>query len=177
MLAAKLKSYIVFGAIEPQHDIAAAGALEALKGAEFVVALSPYASAKEFADVILPIGSFAETSGTYVNLEGRWQSVPGAAKPVGDSRPAWKVLRVLANLLNLQGFEYTSSDQITDELRAQLEATSGAAPLPSSRALQSKANTQSPAHPADVAIYQVDAVVRRASALQSTPEAQREQGK
>ncbi len=96
MFAAKLKAYIVFGAIEPQLDIAAESASAALDGAEFVVALSPYSTAAKFADVVLPIGTFAETAGTYVNLEGRWQSVPGAASPVGESRPGWKVLRVLA---------------------------------------------------------------------------------
>jgi NADH-quinone oxidoreductase subunit G len=75
MFAARLKAYIVLGAIEPQHDIASPAALEALNAAEFVVALSPYSTAKEYADVILPIGTFAETSGTYVNLEGRWQKL------------------------------------------------------------------------------------------------------
>jgi NADH-quinone oxidoreductase subunit G len=148
-----------------------------LKAADFVVALSPYSSAKEFADVILPIGSFAETSGTYVNLEGRWQSVPGAAKPVGDSRPGWKVLRVLANLLNLPGFEYTSSDQITDELKREIDAAAGAAPSATLRKLQAKPASSAPAGLREIALYQVDALVRRSPALQSTPEAQREQGK
>jgi NADH-quinone oxidoreductase subunit G len=91
-----------------------------LRTAECVVALSSYASAKDYADIILPIGVFAETSGTYVNLEGRWQSVPGAAKPVGEARPAWKVLRVLGNLLNLPDFEYLNSEQVRDELQAQV---------------------------------------------------------
>src|SRR5690606_3410345 len=120
MLAAKLQGYLVLGPIEPQHDIAAPDALAALQAAECVVALSPYRSACEYADIVLPIGTFAETSGTYVNMEGRWQSVPGAAKPLGDARPGWKVLRVLGNLLGLAGFEYTSSEQIVEELRAQI---------------------------------------------------------
>jgi NADH-quinone oxidoreductase subunit G len=177
MLAARLKSYIVFGAVEPQTDIAAPGALDALKAAEFVVAMSPYSSAKEFAHVILPIGTFAETSGTYVNLEGRWQSVPGAAKPVGDSRPGWKVLRVLGNLLNLPSFEYTSSDQITEEVRAEAKAAAGAAPKAVARTLQSKLSLNAPAEVRDVLLYQSDALVRRSPALQATAEAQREQGK
>ena len=175
MLAAKLKSYIVFGAVEPQFDIAASGAVEALKNAEFVVALSPYSSAREFADVILPIGTFAETSGTYVNLEGRWQSVPGAAKPVGDSRPGWKVLRVLGNLLNLSGFEYTSSDQITEEVRAAVRVAGEVAQQASARTLQARAAAAG--SPRELGIYQIDAMVRRSQALQSTPEAAREQGK
>jgi len=173
MFAAKLKSYITLGAIEPTHDIAAPNAIEALRAAEFVVALSPYASAKEYAHVILPIGTFAETSGTYVNLEGRWQSVPGAVPPVGESRPAWKVLRVLGNLLNLPTFDYTSSDQVTDEVRRQAGDIKQM-PTATARTLQSK-----PADPAtlhEVAIYQSDAIVRRAPALQATREAQKELG-
>ena len=67
--------------------------------------------------VVLPIGTFAETSGTFVNVEGRWQSWAGATKLPGEARPGWKVLRVLANLLNLQGFDYDSSEEIRDALR------------------------------------------------------------
>ena len=166
MLAAKLKAYVLFGAIEPQLDIASP-ALDALKSADFVVALSPYDSAKEFAHVILPIGTFAETSGTYVNLEGRWQSVAGAATPVGESRPGWKVLRVLGNLLNLPDFDYLSSEQVRDEIKAQL----GSIALDNSLAADgggprsaAAANTA-----ADVSIYAVDALVRRSPALQATP--------
>ena len=168
MLAAKLKAYVVFGAIEPAQDISAAGALESLKAAECVIALSPYASAKEFAHLILPIGTFAETSGTYVNLEGRWQSVSGAAKPVGESRPGWKVLRVLANMLNLPNFEYTTSEEVTEELRRELAQSPQFKVASSSRAVQSKLSLNAPALQRDIPIYQVDALVRRATALQST---------
>ena len=62
------------------------------------------------AQVLLPMGSFAETSGTYVNVEGRWQEFQGCAQPVGEARPGWKILRVLGNLLGLDGFDYVSSD-------------------------------------------------------------------
>jgi NADH-quinone oxidoreductase subunit G len=165
MLAARLKAYVVFGGIEPAQDIAASGALEALKAAECVIALSPFASAKEYADLILPIGTFAETSGTYVNLEGRWQSVPGAARPVGESRPGWKVLRVLANLLNLPGFEFTSSEEITEELRREIADAPAFEAEPAKRILQTKPNAQAAQ---EISIYQIDAVVRRAPALQST---------
>ena len=170
MFAARLKSYVVFGAVEPAHDIASAAAFDALNAADCVIALTPYASAKEFADVILPIGTFAETSGTYINLEGRWQSVPGAASPVGEARPGWKVLRVLANLLNLPGFDYTSSDQITDEIRRDVEQAPAFALKASARTLQSKLALNAPAAERDVPIYQVDAIVRRSSALQNTRE-------
>jgi len=169
MLAAKLKAYLVVGAIEPEHDIAAADALSALRAAGCVIALSPYASAKDYADIVLPIGTFAETSGTYVNVEGRWQSVPGAAKPIGESRPAWKVLRVLANLLNLPDFDYVSSEQVRDELKTQL----GAVKLDNSygnTAALARSTTQVTGG-RDVPIYQVDAIVRRATALQLTRDA------
>jgi len=161
----------VVGAIEPQHDIAAAAAdaLSALRAAGCVIALSPYASAKDYADIVLPIGTFAETSGTYVNVEGRWQSVPGAAKPIGESRPAWKVLRVLANLLNLPNFDYVSSEQVRDELKMQL----GEVKLDNSygnTAALARNSTQVTGN-RDVPIYQVDAIVRRATALQLTRDA------
>jgi NADH-quinone oxidoreductase subunit G len=170
MLAARLKGFIIFGAIEPQYDLAAAEALESLRAADCVVALTPYASAQEYAHIILPIGTFAETSGTYVNLEGRWQSVQGCAKPVGESRPGWKVLRVLGNLLNLEGFEYTSSEQIYDELQAAVGEIA-----PDNRVnlnvVPTRTTKASPPRVLDVPIYQVDAIVRRSTPLQSTREA------
>ena len=173
MFAARLKAYVLMGGIEPQFDIASPAAFEALKAAECVVALSPYSTAREYAHIVLPIGTFAETSGTYVNLEARWQSVPGAVAPVGEARPAWKVLRVLGNLLNLPSFDYVSSDQVTAEVRKLVEEAAGAEPKASTRILQSKLALSSPATLRDVPIYQVDAVVRRSHALQNTPEAQR----
>jgi NADH-quinone oxidoreductase subunit G len=172
MMAARLKSYVLFGAIEPQLDIAAPAAIEALRAAEFVVALSPYGTAKEFADVILPIGTFAETSGTYINLEGRWQSVPGAATLVGEARPGWKVLRVLGNLLGLTGFEYTSSDQITAEARKHIEDAPALSTKATARTWQSKLSLTAPGTALDVPIYQIDAIVRRSSALQATRDGQ-----
>ena len=168
MLAARLKAYVLVGAIEPNNDIAVPGSLDALKSAECVIALTPYDSAKDYAHIILPIGTFAETSGTYVNLEGRWQSVPGAAKPVGEARPGWKVLRVLGNLLNLQGFEYESADQVRDELKAQIGAIKpdNRYEFGSDVGLGSESDQTR-----DVPIYQVDAIVRRATALQQTRDA------
>jgi NADH-quinone oxidoreductase subunit G len=78
-----------------------------------VVALTAFKdAAADFADVLLPIAPFTETSGTFVNAEGRVQSFHGVVKPLGDARPAWKVLRVLGNLLGLQGFEQTSSEEV-----------------------------------------------------------------
>lgn len=170
MLAARLKSFIVLGGIEPASDMAASGALEALKAAEFVVALSPYESAREYAHVMLPIGTFAETSGTYVNLEGSWQSVPGAVPPVGEARPAWKVLRVLGNLLNLPSFDYLSSDEVTAEVR-RLTGGLPVKAIAASRTLQANVAVSDPTDAMETRIYQSDAIVRRAPALQATQEA------
>jgi len=165
MLAARLKAYVLVGAIEPDKDCAAPGAIDALKLAECVIALTPYAAAKEYAHIILPIGTFAETSGTYVNLEGRWQSVPGAAKPVGEARPGWKVLRVLGNLLNLQNFDYESAEQVRDEIKALV---GNVTPNNTFDGKGTVARTATRERPMDVAIYSVDAIVRRATALQQT---------
>ncbi len=165
MLDAKLKSYLLVGSIEAQ-DLPA-GAIEKMRANGFVVALSSYASAKDYADIILPIGTFAETSGTYVNVEGRWQSVPGAASPLGEARPAWKVLRVLGNLLNLSDFDYENSEQIRDELRNQTGNV-----IADNRYHNTAAVARhSAAEAIEVQLYSVDAIVRRATALQLTHEA------
>jgi NADH-quinone oxidoreductase subunit G len=117
MLESALKAYVLFGGIDPANDLAAAAT--ALETAELVISISTHLpeSLRAVARVVLPIGSFAETSGTYVNSEGRWQSWSGAAKLPGESRPGWKVLRVLANLLNLHGVDYDSSEEIRDALK------------------------------------------------------------
>ena len=93
-----------------------------MKGAQFVVSLNSYLndSAKEYADVILPISPFTETSGTYVNAEGRWQSFEGVVEPRGVTRPAWKILRVMGNLFGFESFEYVSSKEIHDEVRSKI---------------------------------------------------------
>ncbi len=165
MLSAKLKAYLVVGSIEAA-DLPA-NAVANLRHAECVVALSSYASAKEYADIILPIGTFAETSGTYVNLAGLWQSVPGAAKPVGESRPAWKVLRVLGTLLNLADFDYLTSEQVRDEVVAKVGNVSANNAYANAASITHVAGNSTP----EVQLYNVDAVVRRATALQRTREA------
>jgi NADH-quinone oxidoreductase subunit G len=170
MLSARLKAYVLTGSIE-LADLPA-DAQANLRAAQCVVALSSYASAKDYADIILPIGTFAETSGTYVNVEGRWQSVPGAAKPLGDSRPAWKVLRVLGNLLNLPDFDYLSSEQVRDEVQAKV----GSQLLSNAYINTSALSRHSAQAASDVALYDCDAVVRRATALQLTREAQQAKG-
>ncbi len=122
MLATPRKGYLLFG-VEPAHDCAnAAQATRAVNAAEFVVSIAPFASdaMKGQADVLLPTGPFTETSGTFVNTEGRWQSFSGMATPQGDGRPGWKVLRVLGNQFGLDGFEQHSSEEIRDALQEQV---------------------------------------------------------
>ena len=121
------------------------------------------------AHVVLPIGSFAETSGTYVNAEGRWQSWAGAAKSPGESRPGWKVLRVLANLLNLHGVDYVSSEEIRDALKA-LCGTRIDAGAAGRRHGARIAQGSKPAGGAwvDMPPYQIDVLVRGSEALAKT---------
>jgi NADH-quinone oxidoreductase subunit G len=164
MLEQSLAGYLLLNT-EPWLDAARPQALEVLQRAGCIVAVTAYASAemKRVAHVLLPAGTFAETSGTYVNLEGRWQSQGGAARPLGTSRPAWKILRVLGNQFGFDGFEYQSSDQVRDDLKSHLEA----APQPMYRepsVLQAVASEPI----ADVPMYQIDPVVRRAGALART---------
>jgi len=170
MLESALKAYVLLGALDPASDCAAdAGALET---AELVVAVTSHLPEKlrAAAHVVLPIGSFAETSGTFVNAEGRWQSWAGAAKLLGEARPGWKVLRVLANLLNIHGVDYVSSE----EIREALKALCGARIEPSRRdgAAGTPAAVPQGAVPAgawvDIPPYQSDALVRGSEALSKT---------
>ena len=173
MLTAPRKGYLLF-AVEPEHDCAdAAAARSAMKAADVVVCLTPWASdaLKACADVLLPIGPFTETSGTCVNTEGRWQSFSGVASPVGDSRPGWKVLRVLGNQFGLDGFEQHSSEEIRDALREQVATLT----LDNSQAAGTVAAAMSVSglqRIGDVAILSVDSLLRRAAALQATPDAE-----
>jgi NADH-quinone oxidoreductase subunit G len=167
MLAARLRAYVLVGGIEGA-DLAPASAADAsLRGAECVVAITPYASEDILAtaSVILPSAVYAETSGTWVNVEGRWQSVAGAAKPPGEARPAWKILRVLGNLLGLAGFDYASSEDVRDELRRELDdvttaAAAGGGFVPGRLAAFDSTR--------EIGLYHVDAIVRRSAPLQAT---------
>jgi NADH-quinone oxidoreductase subunit G len=167
MLAARLRAYVLVGGIE-SGDLTPASTTEAsLTGADCVVAITPYASEeiRAVASVILPSAVFAETSGTWVNVEGRWQSVAGVARPAGESRPAWKILRVLGNLLGLPGFDYTSSEDVRDELQRELAGYAGgvAATSPFTPGRLAAMDVTR-----DVGIYRVDPIVRRSAPLQAT---------
>ncbi|RLB61952.1 MAG: NADH-quinone oxidoreductase subunit G, partial [Deltaproteobacteria bacterium] len=160
--------------VEPDTDAVNANALMAtLNDAAFVVSVSSYnsASIKQVADVMLPAASFLESSGTYVNVEGFWQSFKGVVEPKGGSRPAWKILRVLGNLTEANGFDYLSSEDVKAEVRSQCESIELSNVVDSSIAVE--VNAVSGIHrSSDVPMYATDSVVRRASSLQSTVDAQ-----
>ncbi|AEF88473.1 NADH dehydrogenase (quinone), G subunit [Delftia acidovorans] len=171
MLAGGLKAVLLLNN-EPVFDSAAgARAAEALGKAEMVVTLSPFKANMEFSDVLLPIAPFTETSGSFVNAEGRLQSFHAVVKPLAEARPGWKVLRVLANLLGVQGVDYETSQ---DVLAA---ATAAATSVPANLlgngapAVNSIANGAGHAAPVVASIYQLDSIVRRATSLQLTADA------
>ena len=168
MLAEPLKAYVVLHA-EPLLDADnGQQAIAALRGAQFAVALTPYRSAAaEWADVMLPVAPFTETSGTFVNAQGLAQSFKGTVAPFGQTRPAWKVLRVLGNVLHLAGFDDETSESVRDAaLAGGVEGRLSndiKAPLGLGQALTGLERV------ADVPIYRSDAMVRRSEPLQAAP--------
>jgi NADH-quinone oxidoreductase subunit G len=168
MLTGGLKAALLLNT-EPEFDSAAgAAAAKALGQAEMVVTLSPFKANMAFSDVLLPIAPFTETSGSFVNAEGRLQSFHAVVKPLAETRPAWKVLRVLANLLDIPGVSFETSQDVLARATAQ--------PLAASNATRSAINlsgTTTPA-PAIASIYQLDGIVRRAPSLQLTADARLE---
>ena len=173
MLSKPLKAYLLLNA-EPELDAAdPSQALAAVAGAEMVVAMTAFKTrALDYADVLLPIAPFAETSGTFVNAEGRVQSFHGVVKPRGETRPAWKVLRVLGGLLGLQGFAQESSDEVKAEALGDLTALPGKLSNRTQAAVAAApAASEGLERVADVPIYSADALVRRAPSLQLTADA------
>jgi NADH-quinone oxidoreductase subunit G len=169
MLESSLDAVVLLG-IEPDADLhSVADATSRLGKQTYVVALTAFDSPalRESADLMLPVGTFAETSGTYVNVAGTWQSFGGVANPVGESRPAWKVLRVLGNLVDAPDFEYLSSEDVRDELVAKLGDVSPEAY--DGKTKPARLNGEdAPEAEIDTPIYSVDSLVRRANALQLT---------
>ena len=169
MLASPRKAYVLLN-VEPELDCAnPQQAMAAMQAADLVVAMSAFKhKATDYADVLLPIAPFTETSGTFVNTEGRAQSFKGAVKPLGDARPGWKVLRVLGNLLDVPGFDYDSSEAVRDEALAAQGKLDNHLDV----ALQAIAGgAQGIQRVADVPLYSADALVRRAPSLQKTRDA------
>ena len=173
MLAGKgLKGLVLLG-VEPEFDAAnPSAAMAAVQGADMVVSLSAFkTSANDYADVILPIAAFAETSGTFVNAEGRVQSFHGSVKPQGDARPAWKVLRVLGTMLGLDGFGFETSEEVKSAALGDLAALPAKLNNAISASVNVVGSTGGLERLADVPIYSADALVRRAPALQATADA------
>lgn len=177
MLTGALKAAILLN-VEPEFDSAGGvTAKQGLMSAEMVVTLSPFKANMAFSDVLLPIAPFTETPGTFVNAEGRAQSFHAVVKPLAETRPAWKVLRVLANLLDVSGMNYESTQEVlsatnvvgTDgaSVRAELlnNALSGSVDL-----------TPAEVRPAVASIYQLDGLVRRSTSLQLTADARAAHG-
>ncbi|MDP9901480.1 NADH-quinone oxidoreductase subunit NuoG [Variovorax ginsengisoli] len=180
MLAGGLKALLLLNN-EPEFDSAAgARAPAGLEHAQMVVTLSPFKTNLAFSDVLLPIAPFTETPGTFVNAEGRLQSFHAVVKPRAEARPAWKVLRVLANLLGLQGFDFESSQDVLAYVRQGrgADATHVAADLldnaaPAGVDLHAAAPAAA-GEPVVASIYQLDGLVRRATSLQLTADARGE---
>jgi len=169
MLSEKLDALVLVN-VEPDRDIhVATNVTSRIAKQKFVAVLTPFASESlnESADLLLPIGTFAETSGTFINIAGTWQSFNGVASPVGESRPCWKVLRVLGNLLNAENFEYETSEDVLKEFKSKVgKIKSGNYKISNQN---SKPNGEdSPSEEIDTPLYSVDGLVRRADALQKT---------
>ncbi len=172
MLATPRQGYVLLG-IEPEHDLFdGAQAAQALGQAQTVIAMATHDSEalREQADILLPVATLGETAGTLVNAEGRWQTFAGVGQPQGEARPAWRLLRVLANVLNLDGFEYQAPDEIHNELQAlagQARAVrADTAQTPSPLALEGMQRVGYPA------MFGVDALTRHAASLQATEHAE-----
>jgi NADH-quinone oxidoreductase subunit G len=175
MLDDPRRAYILLNA-EPEfdcHDPAAATA--AMKAAQFVIAMSPYQhAAVDYADVLLPVTPFTETSGTFVSIEGRVQSFRGVVNPLGDARPGWKVLRVLGTALDLPGFDYTSSEEVRSEVLGDGgDVSSRLGNLLGDPSIGAIATSAADIERiGEIQSYCADAIVRRAPSLAATRDGQ-----
>ncbi|PXX47614.1 NADH-quinone oxidoreductase subunit NuoG [Undibacterium pigrum] len=165
------KAYIVLHAeplLDSAHPVQAKAALD---NAEMVVVMSPFKHGAEYADVLLPVSPYTETSGTFVNCEGRAQSFHGVVKPLGDTRPAWKVLRVLGNLLGLENFDFETAEAVRATVLTQADLTTQLTNLAKLAPAVPASAAAGMERIADVGIYSTDAIVRRAESLQLTADA------
>jgi NADH-quinone oxidoreductase subunit G len=181
MVAAPLSAYLLLNAEVHLDAHDPRRAVAALRGADFVVALSAFRerAVMEYADALLPVAPFTETAGSFINTEGLLQSFNGVVKPLGEARPAWKVLRVLGNLLGVSGFEFGAAEEVRAEalqgcdIAGRLSNSIGgdsdiAAHGADVRRSGMGAGLQ---RIADVPIYFADALVRRSEPLQQTADA------
>jgi NADH-quinone oxidoreductase subunit G len=172
MFTNPLKAYVIVD-LEPDVDSANPhAAMNAMMDAEFVVVLTPFNSSRyqQYADVLLPIAPFTETAGTFINAEGVWQSFTGVVPSLGEARPAWKVLRVLGNLFQCEGFNYASSEEVLNELREKIAAVKADNTM-KWRCPDNISTADKVVRIAEMQTYAWDSLQRRAQALQSTPDA------
>ncbi|MDQ2069135.1 NADH-quinone oxidoreductase subunit NuoG [Natronospira bacteriovora] len=170
MFAQARKAYLLMGC-EPEREAwDSAQAMDALEQAGFVLSLSSFRTPEmeRYASVVLPVGSYAESFGTLVNLEGRWQSSGGVINPVGESRPAWKVLRVLGNLLELEGFEQMDAEAVLADAHAAIGEVVTDMRVSGGVKLNKPAVSKGLWRLGEVPLYAADALVRRAEPLQRT---------
>ncbi len=172
MLAQPRRAYLLLNA-EPELDCHnPRQALAALRSAEFVVAMSAFRHrALEYAHLLLPIAPFTETAGTFVSTEGRLQSFVGVVRPLAETRPAWKVLRVLGSLLGLPGFELASAEEVRTAALHGLDIPARLSNAPAAVTVPAAAQSDGIQRIAEVPIYSADALVRRALPLQRTADA------
>ncbi|MGH8282829.1 MAG: molybdopterin-dependent oxidoreductase, partial [Gammaproteobacteria bacterium] len=173
MFAQPRRSYVLMG-VEPELDCwDSAAALAALDQAKSVVLITPFVTdaMKDYASVLLPACTFSETSGTYVNGEGRWQSFTGMTKSLGEARPAWKILRVLGNLSELAGFDYQTSEEARDELKKSVGDLKPDNRFISTRIVKPHTSSTGFQCIAEIPLYSVDMLARRAKPLQETRDA------
>ncbi|MDP3610981.1 MAG: molybdopterin-dependent oxidoreductase, partial [Rubrivivax sp.] len=172
MLSQPMKALLLLNTEAVLDSANAAAANKALATSGLVVALTAFKdTCADVADVMLPIAPFTETAGTFVNAEGRVQGFHGVVKPRGDTRPAWKVLRVLGNLLGLEGFSQETAEQVRDEALGDVAGLAARLDNSSTAALSLGQPVQGLQRLADVPIYATDSVVRRSPPLQLTADA------
>ena len=168
-LQQQLRAYVLFG-VEPELDCADPILTKtALQQASLVISMTSYVTEQvlAYSDVILPVSTYSETSGTFIGVDKQWQSFTGAVNPKGDARPGWKLLRVLGNMANLKGFDYVASTDVRDEVHDQLNLLS----LPKNKFIPTDLSTDSGLMLiSEIPMYQTDSVVRRSNALQVTTE-------
>ncbi|MEY2621756.1 MAG: hypothetical protein RIT26_1576, partial [Pseudomonadota bacterium] len=166
MAQGSLKAVLLLGT-EPAYDMAGGDrAAQALAQADLVISLNPFQANLDIADVLLPVAPFTETAGTFVNTEGRAQSFHGVVRPMGETRPGWKVLRVLGSMLGLSGFDFETIEEVR---QAALPADITSRLSNATRAVIDTARVEH--QPAVASIYQLDGIVRRAPSLQLTADA------
>lgn len=176
MLSGSLRAALLLNC-EPDFDSAAAS-VQGLKSCEMVVTLSPFKTNMDISDVLLPISPFTETPGTFINAEGRIQSFHASVRPLGETRPAWKVLRVLADMLELSNLSFSSSQDVLQQFLEDIQCDDSAIFVPLSKLSNSYVNsvdqkTSLSDSFSPVRIYELDSIVRRATSLQLTFDARK----